>query len=426
MMANSSSRIYHNLAISRKETLSSTSNFLFNYKLHSNRLFSKSNGTLTEKHGDLYKDQNSTWVDKYAPSSMQPYLKLIRVDRPSGTWLLLCPALSGLALATPAGFLPSWYHLIQFSIGALTMRSAGCTINDMWDRNFDGKVARTALRPLASKKLSMTNAFVFLSFQLSLGLGLLLQLNLDTIALGILSIPIITIYPLLKRVTYFPQVFLGVAMNFGLLMGWSSILGSQVHVSEGILELLQNYMHVEVGEGTRGFLQTLHDSFPLIKVPFESLAAVNLTHVSEWAPVLPFYIGSIAWTVVYDTLYAHQDKHDDAKLGLKSTALWMGARSRSILTGCTALAAGGWLLTGHLLGLAFPFYLSTLGATAHMLWQVRTANFEDRKNLADRFAANKWVGIVLLAGIVAGKALQEPDQANYLRGMEDGKGKARV
>lgn len=151
------------------------------------------------------------------------------------------------------------------------------------------------------------------------------------------------------------QVVLGLAMNYGLLMGWSA---------------------------THGALS-----------------------VADWTTVLPMYAGSVAWTVLYDTIYAHQDRADDAALGLKSTALWMGERSRSILTGVAAAAGAGWAATGVLAGLAWPFYVGVGASTAHMLWQVRTMDVNDRLNLTRRFVSNQWVGWALLVGTVAGRLL---------------------
>jgi 4-hydroxybenzoate polyprenyltransferase len=247
----------------------------------------------------------------------------------------------------------SGHKLSAAGVGAFAMRGAGCTVNDMWDRDFDGKVARTAQRPLASGKITMPKALVFLGAQLSAALGVLLQLNLNTIALGCAAVPLVVCYPLMKRITFLPQLILGFAMNYGILMGWSAV--------HGTLDI---------------------------------------------ASVLPLYLGSVGWTVVYDTLYAHQDKEDDAKLGLKSAALLMGDRTKEVLSGIAVASGAAFCLTGVVAELAWPFYLGPAAGTAHMLWQVRTADYEDRLGLTKRFVSNQWIGWGMLAALIAGRMLQ--------------------
>lgn len=185
------------------------------------------------------------------------------------------------------------------------------------------------------------------------GLGVLLQLPWPTVLAGAAIVPVVVVYPLLKRVTHWPQAALGVAMNYGVVMGWSATHGGAVDV------------------GAVGAL----------------------------------YAGAVAWTVVYDTLYAHQDKHDDARLGLRSTALLMGDASRTVLTGFALGAGALWAAAGDANALAWPYGVAVGGATAHMLWQVRTADYGDRASLARRFVSNHWVGWMMLAGLVGGKLL---------------------
>ena len=266
---------------------------------------------------------------------------------------MLLPGWWGLALAAAPGSLPDWGMVALFGAGAFAMRGAGCTVNDMWDRDFDGKVARTAARPLAAGRVSQPQALAFLGAQLSVALGVLLQLNWTTVGVGAAAVPLVVAYPLMKRFTYLPQVVLGFAMNYGVLMGWT--------VSHGLAGM---------------------------------------------EAVLPLYAGAVGWTVVYDTLYAHQDKADDAKLGLKSSALLMGDRTTGILTAVALASGAAFAATGVAAGLAAPYYGAVAAAVAHMLWQVRTARLNDRLNLTARFVANKWVGVIMLAGIVAGRLLQ--------------------
>lgn len=302
-----------------------------------------------------YADQNDTWVDRHAPASWVPYLKLARVDRPIGTWLLLWPSLWSIGLAAPAGELPDVRLCALFGVGAYVMRGAGCTINDMWDRQFDAQVARTSQRPLATGAVSMPQAVAFLGAQLSAGLAVLLQLNTFSWALGAAALVPVALYPAMKRWTWWPQAFLGLTFNWGAGLGWAAVHGS------------------------------LHPA------------------------MLPLYAGGIAWTIVYDTIYAHQDKADDSKLGLKSTALLFGEHSKAVLTGFACAAGAGWAASGAMLpaGMAMsPVYMAAVaGCTGHLLWQVHTADWDDRQSCNDRFVSNMWLGGLLMAGIVAGKLL---------------------
>jgi len=309
---------------------------------------------------ELYADQNNTWVDRLVPASVAPYLKLARVDRPIGTSLLLWPGLWSIALAAPSGCPPDLALMGLFGVGAFVMRGAGCTINDMWDRDIDSQVARTAQRPLASGAVSMPQAVAFLGGQLSLGLAVLTQLNTYSIALGAASLLPVALYPAAKRVIGWPQAVLGLTFNWGALLGWAAVHGD-------------------------------------LLLP----------------AVLPLYAGCFAWTLVYDTIYAHQDKEDDAKLGLKSSALTLGDdASRPVLTGLAVAAATGWALSGVALmdtpyAMEGVFYGGVAATSAHVLWQVRTADWSNRQNLNDRFVSNQYAGALMLLGIVLGKLAME-------------------
>jgi 4-hydroxybenzoate polyprenyltransferase len=282
---------------------------------------------------------------------MQPYLRLARVDKPIGTYLLLWPGYWGLALAATPGTLPDWRLLAAFGIGTVVMRSAGCTVNDLWDRDIDKNVARTKHRPITSGEISVRNGVVFLGAQLLAGLGVLVQLNEYSIYLGMASVPLVLAYPLMKRWTDYPQLFLGVTFNWGVLMGWAATHGA-----------------------------------------------------CYWPVVLPLYASAVAWTMVYDTLYAHQDKKDDARLGLHSTALTFGEdRTKPILAGFSAAMIGGLLVAGVQADLAWPFYVGTGLTAASLMWQLGTAELNNPVNLAARFEANKWVGGVVFGSIVAGR-----------------------
>lgn len=394
--------------------------------------------------GSLYKDQNDTWVDRSAPAALRPYLKLMRIDRPIGTWLVLLPGWWGLALAAAPGGLPDPLLMALFGIGAFTMRGAGCTMNDMWDKDFDGKVARTAQRPLASGRLSPMQAWRFLGGQLSAGLGVLLCLNWPTVKLGFLAVPLAGIYPAMKRLTHWPQAVLGLAMNYGILMGCTAATG---------VDLLPKVLPSVTWPGTltmAGYLPSgsaapaasnaaaaIADSASAAAAPAVDAAAAAADAAASTVTASPatidsmtqllssaaglggvagstlaaagcLYGGAALWTVVYDTIYAHQDKGDDAALGLKSTALLFGDRSRAVLTALALGSGAAWTAAGVAAGLAWPFFIAAAASTAHQLWQVRTANFNDRLNLTARFVSNKHVGWMMLAGIVAGRLMQAP------------------
>jgi 4-hydroxybenzoate polyprenyltransferase len=239
-----------------------------------------------------------------------------------------------------------------FGTGALIMRSAGCTINDMWDKDFDKQVERTNKRPLASGTITYPQAWGFLAAQLSAGLGILLQLNWYSVALGASSLGLVAAYPLMKRVTYWPQAFLGLTFNYGAILGWAAVHGS-----------------------------------------------------CAWPVVLPLYAGGVAWTIVYDTLYAHQDKKDDAQIGVRSTALLFGDNTKPILNAFAVATIAGIGSAGYAAGLDWPFYAGLLGGAGHLAWQVNTANVDDPINLQQRFGSNKWFGALMFASIVAGKVV---------------------
>jgi 4-hydroxybenzoate polyprenyltransferase len=289
------------------------------------------------------------WVDLYAPSAVQPYLKLSRIDRPIGTWLLLFPGLWSIALAAPAGEFPDLWLFFLFGIGALVMRGAGCTLNDIADRNFDGQVERTRKRPLPSGQVTLFQAYLWLAFQCFLGLLILIQFNLFAILLGTASLILVAIYPYAKRFTYWPQFFLGLAFNYGALLGWAAVTGGL-----------------------------------------------------SIAPVL-MYIGGIAWTLGYDTIYAHQDKEDDMLIGIKSTAIKLGEATKVWLVGFYAVIIVMLLASGYLTDLTIPFYTFMVGATVHLVWQIAALNIKNGELCLALFKSNKFFAAVVLIGIIAGK-----------------------
>lgn len=292
------------------------------------------------------------WVDRFAPVWARPWLRLSRADRPAGTWLLLIPCWQSLALAAAHdGW--RWGDLwiaAGCAFGAFLMRGAGCTWNDVTDRHFDAAVARTRSRPIPSGQVTAKQAFAWGVAQALLAFGILITFNPFAIWLGVASLIPVTIYPFMKRFTWWPQVFLGIAFNWGALMGWAAHAGS--------------------------------------------LSA---------APVL-LYLGGIAWTLHYDTIYAHQDREDDALIGVKSTARLFGARTTGWLVGfaaaATALtaAAAAAALSGAALWIA-------LGGVAlfgtDMARQIRALDVNDPALCLRLFRANRDTGLILVAAFLA-------------------------
>ncbi len=293
------------------------------------------------------------WVGRLAPDWAQPYLRLARIDRPIGWWLLLWPCWWSAALAAVAAgwAFPNPWHLLLFLIGAVAMRGAGCVWNDIIDRDFDARVARTAARPIPSGQVSVRQAGLFMGALGLVGLAVVLQFNWFAVGVGFASLAVVVVYPLAKRFTWWPQIVLGLAFNWGALMGWAAAFGE--------LSL---------------------------------------------APVL-LYLGGIAWTVGYDTIYAHQDKEDDALIGVKSTALLFGARTRPWLAGFYCAAIVLFAAAFALAGAGAAAFAGLAVGAAHLSWQVVTLNADDPDRCLRLFRSNREFGWILFAGLVADAAL---------------------
>jgi len=310
---------------------------------------------MSDQSSSAVADSSShNWVDTFAPVWSRPYMRLARYDRPIGTWLLLIPCWWSLALALIAGHKhvgSMMWLFILFAIGAIAMRGAGCTFNDIVDRKYDAAVVRTRSRPLPSGQISLRAAIIFLGLQCLTGLLVLLQLNNFTILLAVSSLGLVAIYPFMKRITYWPQAVLGLTFNWGALVGWSAVTGS--------LSL---------------------------------------------APLL-MYAAAICWTIGYDTIYAHQDKDDDALLGLKSTALKFGNKTQvwlCLFYGLTIVLLG---LSGASAGAGVLFFTGLLAAGAHLVWQIKSLKIDDSTTCLRLFRSNRNFGFIILAALLAEQAI---------------------
>jgi len=283
------------------------------------------------------------WVDRWAPRVLRPYARLARLDRPIGTWLLLWPCWWSIALA--ADDIPDLRLMALFAIGAVAMRGAGCTFNDIVDRDFDARVERTKLRPIPSGAVGVKAAWAFLALQCLVGLAVLLSLTPLAIVLGVSSLLIVAVYPFMKRVTYWPQFVLGLAFNWGALMGYAA-------------------------------------------------ARNELT----LAPVL-LYLGGIAWTLGYDTIYAHQDKDDDALIGVKSTALKFGAATHRWMWGFYGLMTVALIAVGVAGALGPIYYIGIALAAAHLARQILRLDIDDPSLCLTLFRSNRDFGLIVFAAI---------------------------
>jgi 4-hydroxybenzoate polyprenyltransferase len=291
-------------------------------------------------------DSTGNWVESRAPAWTRPYLRLARLDRPIGSWLLLLPCWWSLGLAAvQAGEPVNAWHTCLFFVGAFAMRGAGCTWNDIVDRDLDGLVERTRSRPIPSGQVSVAAAAAFLCVQALIGLAVLTQFNLFAIGTGIASLAIVAVYPFMKRVTYWPQIFLGLAFSWGALMGWAAA--------------------------------------------FSRLDG----------PAYLLYAGAISWVIGYDTIYAHQDREDDALIGIKSTALLFRERTKPVLAICytvavVLIAAAGWSASAGLI-----FALGLLAFAVHLAWQIRRLDIDDPALCLAVFKSNRDAGLILFAAL---------------------------
>jgi len=292
-------------------------------------------------------DSTGNWVDGVAPAWARPYLRLARLDRPIGSWLLLLPCWWSVALAAVhARSQVNVWHVLLFFVGAFAMRGAGCTWNDIVDRDLDARVERTRSRPIPSGQVTVASAAAFLALQALVGLAVLLQFNRFTIYVGFASLAVVAVYPFMKRITYWPQIVLGLAFSWGALMGWPA------------------------------------------------------TFARLDPPAFLLYAGAISWVIGYDTIYAHQDREDDALIGIKSTALLFRERTKPMLALFYALAVALIALAGWSAGAGLVFALGLLAFAAHLAWQIARLDVDDPLNCLLVFKSNRDAGLILFAGLV--------------------------
>ncbi|KAJ6305285.1 hypothetical protein OIU78_020758 [Salix suchowensis] len=305
-----------------------------------------------QNSGELPNRGGKSWIDVHLPRQVRPYAHLARLDKPIGTWLLAWPCMWSISLAAEPGILPDFKTMALFGCGALLLRGAGCTVNDLLDRDIDTKVERTKLRPVASGLLTPFHGLCFLGFQLFLGLGILLQLNNYSRVLGASSLLLVFSYPLMKRFTFWPQAYLGLTFNWGALLGWSAVKGSL-----------------------------------------------------DPAIVLPLYASGVFWTLVYDTIYAHQDKEDDLKVGVKSTALRFGDSTKEWITGFGTACISSLALCGFNADIGWSYYAFLAAASGQLAWQIWTVDLSCRADCNRKFVSNKWFGAIVFSGILFGRLL---------------------
>jgi len=292
-------------------------------------------------------DATGNWVDNLAPPVTRPYLRLARLDRPIGSWLLLIPCWWSVGLAgMRASHFPSLWHIVLFFVGAFAMRGAGCTWNDLVDRDLDEKVERTRSRPIPSKQVTVGQATLFMLAQALVGLAVLIQFNKFTVMTGLASLLVVVVYPFMKRITYWPQIFLGLAFSWGALMGWPAAFGRL-----------------------------------------------------DWAPLV-LYAGSICWVIGYDTIYAHQDREDDLLIGIKSTALLFAERTPSMLATFYVAAVALITAAGLMAGGGLIFAVGIIAFAAHLAWQVTRLDIDDPAHCLMLFKSNRDAGLILFAAML--------------------------
>lgn len=297
------------------------------------------------------------------PKAIVPYAQLMRLDKPTGILLLLWPSYWSILLATPGGEIPTLSTLSLFAAGAVIMRGAGCTINDLWDKKYDAQVSRTKNRPLASGQISTLSALFFLAGQLATSLFILTRFDESSIILGACSMILVITYPLAKRYTHWAQLILGMTFNWGALLGYSVVKGG-----------------------------------------------IDYACATDFYAVIPLYLAGISWTLIYDTIYAHQDKTDDQLIGLKSTAIKFGDNTKAWLSLFSLSMVSSLLASGISTGQTWPYYASVGLISGHLIRQIKTLNIHDAEDCWKKFKANSSVGFILASGLFLSTLFKEKEE----------------
>ncbi|CAM6095669.1 unnamed protein product [Calypogeia fissa] len=292
--------------------------------------------------------KNQNWLQSVLPDGLWPYAQLARIDKPVGSWVLAWPSFWSLCLATPGG-VPDLKIVSLLGLWAIAMRGAACTVNDMLDRDIDAQVERTRSRPFPAGTVNLFQGMSFLGLQFLLGIWILTPLSPTSQLIGAAFAPLACIYPLMKRVTYWPQAFLGVFFSFGIPLGWAAV----------------------------------NDNFGL-------------------STILPLFGSNILFSIVVDTIYAHQDKEFDREIGVKSTALLFGDKTTPILGVLGAICIGLLALTGYNCGLGWPLYAGVAAAAGHLGWQIFTVDLDDPEDCGTKFRSNQWYGAIVCGAILLG------------------------
>jgi 4-hydroxybenzoate polyprenyltransferase len=303
----------------------------------------------TPERIDLNDIRHNDWVARWLPAAWGPYERMCRLDRPVGTWLTLLPTIA--ALVQAAGGVPDWWRLLIFSLGALLMRGVGCCFNDIFDRNFDHQVERTRFRPLTSGQLTLKKSLWFVFAQLVVAALFLFAINSYSRWLALALVPIVVIYPLCKRFTYWPQAVLGIAFNWGMLMAWSDT---------------QNI--------------------------------VPLAAVAMWW-------GTVLWQIGYDAIYGSIDIADDLKVGLKSAAIRFGDNGKQWIGGLYILAMLCWLWAGYSMGMGIGYFVVMAVIAVHFVWQVSRFDPKRPEFGLGLFRANMTVGVLMIVAALAGTVI---------------------
>ena len=316
------------------------------------------------------------WVDRWAPPRLRPWLKLGRFDRPIGGWLLLLPGWQGVALAgAERGQAPDWRLMVLIFIGAFVMRAAGCAYNDIVDRDIDARVARTARRPIPAGEITLKQAWAYVGVLCLVGLLILLSMNVLAVALGAASLILVAAYPYMKRITWWPQAWLGLTFNWGALLGYAAATGG---------------MTLAVWLWSRS-MYTVGSTDPAFLSPGTiSLVAILL------------YLSGVFWTLGYDTIYAVQDMEDDALARVKSSARRLGKRAPIAVLAFYGLSLG-FLLAAAAAARLGPLFMPIAALLAiHFFWQAASLRLDDPKGALGLFKSNRDAGLLVLIGIIAG------------------------